>query len=163
MDYIWSPWRMKYIQQTNRPKRCIFCAALEQEDGPENLIAARGETVFLILNRYPYTSGHVMVVPYEHKPTIEELPAATRADLMEMINRVMGVLRELYRPAGFNLGANIGSAAGAGVAAHVHFHVVPRWAGDTNFMTSVADARVLPEDLEVTYWRIREAYRLLSS
>ncbi len=158
MKHLWSPWRMKYITQHVHSDDCIFCKALEQEDGPENLIAVRGDLSFVILNRYPYTSGHVMVVPYEHQPSIELLTPEIRADVMEMVTRSLGVLSDLYRPDGFNIGINIGSAAGAGIAAHVHVHVVPRWGGDTNFMSAVGNTRVLPEDLGVTYQRVRDTW-----
>lgn len=159
MEYLWSPWRKKYIMENEPSPGCIFCNALEKEDGAENLIVARGELAFVIMNRYPYTSGHVMVVPFVHRASFEEVDAATRAELMELIIVCMRVLRDLYNPDGFNIGANIGAAAGAGVADHVHFHVVPRWGGDTNFMSTLAGARVLPESLEDTYQRLRQAWR----
>ncbi|HHY89195.1 MAG TPA: HIT domain-containing protein [Chloroflexi bacterium] len=158
MNYLWSPWRMKYILKHEPRSGCIFCKALECEDGPENLIVHRGERAFIILNRYPYTSGHAMVVPYAHQPSYEQLDPETRAEMMELVTRITGVLRALYQPEGFNMGANIGAAAGAGVAGHVHFHIVPRWAGDTNFMTSLSNTRVLPEGLEETYRRIAAAW-----
>lgn len=158
MKHLWSPWRMSYIQQHPKPKGCIFCTALAQVDGPENLIVARGELAFVILNRYPYTSGHLMVVPYQHVPGIEDLTPEIRSEMFELINQAMIVLKKVYRPGGYNLGANIGAAAGAGVAAHVHFHIVPRWAGDTNFMSAAADTRVLPEDLGETYRRVKATW-----
>lgn len=154
MDHLWSPWRMKYIQKHEHVPGCVFCTALELPDGPANLILARGERTFIILNRYPYTSGHLMVVPYQHEPTFELLDPDVRAEIMEMLTRVMGMLRAVYNPQGFNVGANIGASAGAGVADHVHFHVVPRWGGDANFMTTLAQTRVLPEALEDTYTRL---------
>lgn len=156
MKRIFSPWRMKYIQKHEEHQDCIFCAGLMREDGPENLILARGKKAFVMLNRFPYTSGHLMVVPYEHEATIEDLDEGTRAEMMELINHAMGVLRIVYGPQAFNLGANIGAAAGAGVADHVHFHVVPRWVGDSNFMSTVAETRVLPEELSETYQRIKK-------
>lgn len=159
MDYLWSPWRMKYIMQNEPTSGCIFCNALEKLDGPENLIVARGERAFVIMNRYPYTSGHVMIVPFVHRPSFEEIDPPTRAETMELITASMRVLRELYHPEGFNIGANIGAVAGAGVADHVHFHVVPRWGGDTNFMSTLAGTRVLPESLEDTYQRLRQAWK----
>lgn len=159
MKHIWSPWRMKYIQQHSHTDSCIFCDALAREDSAENLIVCRAEHSFVILNRYPYTSGHVMVVPFEHKPSIELLEQATRAELLELVSRAVLVLRELYNPEGFNVGVNIGSAAGAGVAAHMHFHVVPRWGGDTNFISTIGAVRVLPEDLGITYQRIRTTWQ----
>ena len=148
---------MEYILQS-RVEGCIFCMVQEIEDGADNLIAFRSERAYIILNRYPYTSGHLMVVPYEHKPNLEELDPATRAEMMELTTRCMTVLRKLYHPPAFNMGANIGEAAGAGVKAHVHIHIVPRWAGDTNFMSTIGDIRVLPELLEDTYQRIKKGF-----
>lgn len=137
---------------------CVFCHAFEHADGIQNLVVNRGEHVFAILNRYPYTTGHIMVVPAAHVPSIEMLDEITRAEMMEMVTHCMQVLRKVYRPQAFNLGANIGTAAGAGIADHVHFHIVPRWAGDTNFMGTVSGTRVLPEDLADTYERMRKAW-----
>ncbi len=157
MNYLWSPWRMIYLEEHEKIEGCVFCAAQSQTDGPGNLIAYRGRQAFVILNLYPYTSGHLMVVPFDHKATLEELDAATRAEMMELSTRCMSVLRELYHPQGFNMGVNIGEAAGAGVIGHVHIHIVPRWVGDTNFMSATAGTRVLPEMLEDTYQRVRQA------
>lgn len=137
---------------------CIFCDALAQEDNAANLIVARGERCFVMMNLYPYTSGHVMVVPNAHQPSLELLEQAARAELMEMVSRGIEVLRRIYHPEGFNVGANIGAAGGAGVASHVHIHIVPRWTGDTNFMSALAGTRVLPEALEETYRRLREGW-----
>lgn len=157
MNHLWSPWRMTYIE-SSKEKDCAFCKALQQPDGPENLIVVRGRHAFVILNRYPYTSGHLMVVPYAHVSLLEALDPETRADLMELTSRATQVLRSCYHPQGFNLGMNIGEAAGAGIAEHVHQHVVPRWGGDTNFMSSLANTRVLPEALEDTYRRVLEGW-----
>jgi ATP adenylyltransferase len=157
MNHIWSPWRMEYIQNS-KEEGCVFCSAQEMEDGPENLIAFRGEHAYVILNRYPYTSGHLMVVPFDHKPHLEDLEAATRAEMMELTTRSMTVLRKIYHPEAFNMGANIGEAAGAGVKQHVHIHIVPRWGGDTNFMSTVGGTRVLPEALESTYERVKNGF-----
>jgi ATP adenylyltransferase len=132
--------------------------AQEKEDGADNLIAYRGKHAYVILNRFPYTSGHLMVVPFYHQATLEDLEPATRAEMMELTTRGMAVLRRLYKPPAFNMGANIGEAAGAGVKAHVHIHIVPRWAGDTNFMSTVGEVRVLPELLEDTYRRVRKGF-----
>ncbi|HEX9092008.1 MAG TPA: HIT domain-containing protein [Anaerolineales bacterium] len=137
---------------------CIFCEGLKQVDGPENLIVYRGPKAFVMLNRFPYTSGHLMIVPYEHKPSLELLEASSRADIMDLSARAIEVLNTLYSPQGYNLGMNIGNAAGAGISEHVHLHVVPRWVGDTNFMSAVAQTRVLPELLEQTYQRVRQAW-----
>lgn len=158
MEYLFSPWRMKYIMENHKHEDCVFCHAYEQEDSTENLVVHRGQQVFAILNRYPYTTGHIMIVSVMHAPSIEMLEEAARAEMMEMVTHGMQVLRKVYHPQAFNLGANIGSAAGAGIAEHVHFHVVPRWPGDTNFMGTVSGIRVLPEDLADTYERIRKAW-----
>lgn len=148
---------MEYIEST-KADGCIFCSALEKEDSAENLIALRGERTFVILNRYPYTSGHLMVVPFDHQPNLEQLDPATRVEMMELTTRCMAVLRNIYHPQAFNMGANIGEAAGAGVKSHVHIHIVPRWAGDTNFMSILGETRVLPETLETTYQRVRRGF-----
>jgi ATP adenylyltransferase len=154
MKYLWSPWRMKYVLQHSPAANCIFCSALQQEDGPENLVLHRGNLAFVMMNRYPYTGGHLMVIPFVHQPSFENLEAAINTESMQLIASSMQVIRRIYNPDGFNIGANIGSAAGAGVVEHVHFHIVPRWAGDTNFMTSVGDTRVMPEDLTDSYQRL---------
>lgn len=158
MNYLWSPWRMSYIENHSKEEQCVFCAALASEDDPKNLIVTRGERAFVILNRYPYTSGHLMVVPFQHCSSLEQLDSQTRADIMELTNQATLVLRTVYNPQGFNLGMNIGEAAGAGIAEHIHLHIVPRWGGDTNFMSSLADTRVLPEALEDTYHRVQSAW-----
>lgn len=158
MEHLWSPWRMEYIMQHEQNAECIFCAALGQPDNAANLIVTRGKRVFVMMNRYPYTSGHIMVVPNDHQPSLELLDRDTREELMEVVSRGIEVLREIYKPEGFNVGINIGAAAGAGVADHVHVHIVPRWAGDTNFMSSLAGTRVLPEALEDSYRRLREGW-----
>jgi len=159
MHHIWSPWRMEYIENHGKEDGCIFCRATSLPDSAENLIAFRGTHAFVIVNRFPYTSGHLMVVPFVHKATLEELDQATRAEIMELTSRCMTVLRSVYAPQAFNLGANIGEAAGAGVKEHVHFHIVPRWLGDTNFMSSLARTRVLPETLDDTYDRLKAAFQ----
>ncbi len=137
---------------------CVFCMVQQEKDGPGNLVVFRGRQVFVILNRYPYTSGHILVVANRHVPSLENLDPETRGEMMELSTRAMRVLRDVYQPQAFNLGANIGAAAGAGIADHVHLHVVPRWTGDSNFMQSLAETRVLPETLEDTYQRVLEAW-----
>jgi ATP adenylyltransferase len=129
------------------------------QDGADNLIAFRGERAYVILNRYPYTSGHVMVNPFEHKSLLDELDIATRAEMMELTSQCTNVLRDIYKPQGFNIGVNMGEAAGAGVLGHVHIHIVPRWKGDTNFMSAVGQTRVLPEALEATYERVKNEFQ----
>jgi len=162
MKHIWSPWRMSYIQDDKRNSECAFCTELSQPDGPSNLIAYRGERVFLILNRFPYNSGHLMVVPYEHKATLEELDPETRAEIMELANLATRVLQSVYHPHGFNLGVNVGTAAGAGILEHVHMHILPRWSGDTNFISTLGATRVLPESLEDTFRRVKEGIEKLA-
>ncbi len=149
---------MEYIESNNKEDGCIFCNAPEKEDGAENLIAFRGKHAYVILNRYPYTSGHLMVVPFIHKASLEGLDPQTRAEMMELTARCMTVLRKIYNPQAFNMGANIGEAAGACVKEHVHIHIVPRWSGDTNFMSAVGETRVLPELLEQTYERVKNGF-----
>jgi ATP adenylyltransferase len=161
LNFIWSPWRMEYIQSEKKVEECVFCHEIGQEDGPQNLIVNRGQYAFVILNRYPYTSGHLMIVPYVHTPSLELLDSKTRAEMMELSAKAIRVLSQEYQPQGFNLGMNIGEAAGAGILDHVHLHVVPRWNGDTNFMSSLGRTRVLPETLEDTYSRIRNAWNAL--
>jgi ATP adenylyltransferase len=148
---------MEYIE-SSKEEGCVFCSAQEKDDSAENLIAFRGEHAYVILNRYPYTSGHLMVVPLDHKPNLEELDPLTRAEMMELASRCMTVLRTIYHPEAFNMGANIGESAGAGIKSHVHIHIVPRWQGDTNFMTVIGDTRVLPEAIESTYQRVRNGF-----
>jgi ATP adenylyltransferase len=153
---------MKYINNHEKEEGCVFCSAQSQEDGVKNLIAFRGGRSFVILNLYPYTSGHLMVVPFDHIATLEELDRATRAEMIELTSQCMVALKKIYRPQGFNVGANIGVAAGAGVPGHVHIHVVPRWGGDTNFMSVLGETRVLPEAIEVTYQRVREGFKSIA-
>jgi ATP adenylyltransferase len=149
---------MEYIENHDKEDGCVFCNAQAREDGAENLIAFRGRSAYVILNRFPYTSGHLMVIPFEHQPNLEELDPATRAEMMELTSRCTTVLKNIYKAQGFNVGVNIGEAAGAGVLGHVHIHIVPRWKGDTNFMSAVGGTRVLPEALEETYKRVKDEF-----
>lgn len=158
MDRIWTPWRMKYIQENQPEDECIFCLAAKSNEDEENLVFHRGKHVFMILNRYPYTSGHVMSVPYAHEARLHNLTEAARGEMMELVSLSVQVLQSVYAPDGFNVGLNLGEMAGAGVADHLHTHIVPRWGGDTNFMTSVGGTRVLPETLSETYQRVKEAW-----
>ncbi len=162
MNHIWSPWRMSYIQNDDRESKCAFCQELSQPNSVQNLIVFRGQRSFIILNRFPYNSGHLMVVPYEHKATLEDLDAETRAEIMELGNLATRALQDAYHPQGFNLGINIGSAAGAGILEHVHLHVLPRWTGDTNFISTLGATRVLPESLEATFTRVKESIERIS-
>lgn len=159
MEHLWSPWRMKYVTNNEHPGKCVFCTAPLEPDNSNNLIVHRGKLAFVILNRYPYTSGHLMVVPFVHQASIEDLHSETRTEMMELVTEAVDVLRTVYHPEGFNIGINLGAAAGAGIAEHVHMHIVPRWNGDTNFMSTVADTRVIPEDLETAFEKITAAWK----
>lgn len=158
MDYLWTPWRYQYIINADKAAGCVFCN-LKQADDRQAGIVHRGQDCYIILNTFPYTSGHVMVVPYAHEDELQKLPTAVAEEMMRLTQRVEGVLRRLYSPDGINLGMNIGRSAGAGVAAHVHLHVLPRWNGDTSFITTVGETRLLPEALEVTWERMSAAFR----
>ena len=149
---------MTYIQEPNKQDDCIFCIVQEVADGVENQIVHRGEYAYVILNRYPYTSGHLMVVSKEHNPDLEDFCPEARAEIMELTTQCIRVLRREYKAEGFNIGANLGTAAGAGLPKHLHLHIVPRWEGDTNFMSSIGETRVVPEDLERTFNRILSAW-----
>jgi ATP adenylyltransferase len=159
VEILWSPWRHEYISKTgsdNPTPHCIFCFAKtdpSQDEG--NLVIHRGTENFVMLNRYPYISGHLMIAPYAHVAKLSEANTSTTNEMMDLAKRCELALREVYQPQGFNLGMNLGSVAGAGVADHIHLHVLPRWGGDTNFMSTVADTRVLPEALAVTYQKLR--------
>ena len=158
MDYLWSPWRYQYVQKGIQTRGCIFCEAAASKNDEENLVVFRGRHNFLILNRYPYSSGHLMVAPYQHVDTLE---AASREALEEMMLLAQSSerhLRQIYRAPGHNLGMNLGESAGAGIAGHIHLHVLPRWPGDTSFITTVAETRVLPEELSVTWQKLKEAF-----
>jgi ATP adenylyltransferase len=158
MDYLFTPWRYAYITGADRTPECVFCAALRHEDDRKAGIVHRGQSCFVILNTYPYTSGHVMVVPYRHTDQLQTLEAPAAQEMIALAQKLEGILRELYHPDGLNMGINLGKAAGAGVAGHVHMHVLPRWVADANFMSVVGETRVLPEDLETTYKRIRDRF-----
>lgn len=158
MDHLYTPWRMAYIKGEKKPvEGCVFCNKINADDDAE-LVVARLEHVYVTLNAFPYSNGHVMVVPYQHIESQEALSLPALTELMATVNHCIAALRKIYNPPAFNIGANIGAAAGAGIAAHYHFHVVPRWPGDANFMTSVADTRVIPDTLENTYRDLREVW-----
>ncbi len=154
MDRLWSPWRYSYVSATGAPQACIFCAKPRENRDAENFIVHRGERNFVILNAFPYTNGHLMVAPYEHVATLEDAHPDTLAEMMVLVRRAESHLRAIYRPTGLNIGMNIGESAGAGIAGHIHMHVLPRWTGDTNFMTAIGETRVLPEALSVTYSKL---------
>jgi ATP adenylyltransferase len=156
MKHLWSPWRLEYLTAPET-EGCIFCRAAEGDDDRESLVLLRGERVFLILNRYPYNNGHFMVVPYSHAPSLEDLDVETLTEMMLLLNRGLAALRASMLPEGFNIGANLGRVAGAGVSDHVHIHAVPRWSGDTNFMPIIGDMRVVPQTWLQTYDDLRTA------
>ena len=158
MDYLWSPWRYQYLTGTKKTDGCVFCRIAADDDDRENLIVHRAEHNFVVLNRFPYTSGHVMVVPYVHVPDLSAVDEPTANEMMALMRLSEKYLRTLYRPEGINLGMNIGESAGAGIAGHIHMHVLARWHGDANFMTTIAETRILPEDLATTWQRLHDAF-----
>ena len=157
MDYLWTPWRYRYIADAAKDEGCIFCAAVAMKNDAAALIVLRGQKNFVILNRYPYTSGHVMIVPYAHSADLPATDSETLTEMMVLAQRVQVAVEKTYHPQGYNLGMNLGRAAGAGVTGHLHLHVLPRWSGDSNFMTVVAETRVEPEDLATTFEKLHAA------
>ena len=154
MNHLWTPWRSKYINESKDKGQCIFCEAARGSDDAKTFVVYRGASTFVILNRYPYTSGHLMIAPYLHASRLRQCDPATTQEMMELVRQAESILEEVYRPGGINLGMNLGEAAGAGIEQHIHMHVLPRWSGDANFMTSVASTRILPELLEDTYAKL---------
>ncbi|GER80191.1 MAG: HIT domain-containing protein [Anaerolineales bacterium] len=164
MKRMTTPWRRKYIEGHIKEDGCVFCNALAKtEDNSKNLIVHRGQRAFVIVNLFPYTNGHLMVAPMDHKASLELLDSETRAEMMELSSQAIVILKNIYHPQAFNVGANIGKAAGAGVPDHVHMHIVPRWAGDSNFMSILGETRVLPETIDETYKRVKEGWKNGSS
>jgi len=153
MDILWTPWRYAYVSEGVKKGRCIFCekAAADPSLDRENLVLARARRNLVILNLYPYTTGHTMIAPYTHVATLAELDAETLQEMMVLAQKLETALTQTYHPDGHNLGMNLGRSAGAGVADHVHLHFLPRWTGDTSFMTTISETRVHPEDLATTY------------
>jgi len=156
MERLWTPWRMAYIKDNHRQKGCFLCdlPALDPSNDPESLIVARGELSFVILNKFPYNSGHLLVAPYRHVPNYEDIAVEEHAEMAILTGRCIQALNAEYVPQGYNIGLNQGTAAGAGIPDHIHSHVVPRWGGDTNYMTTVGDTKVLPEALDETYEKL---------
>lgn len=159
MDYLWSPWRYQYVTTAQAGSGCIFCEIAAARQDEDNLVIYRGLRNLIVLNRYPYTTGHLMIVPYEHVDSLEGASSEGLQELILLARESQRHLRENYEPNGFNLGMNLGEIAGAGVAGHIHLHVLPRWAGDTSFITTVGESRVLPEELPLTYRKLSEAFR----
>ena len=158
---MWSPWRSKYIASgvDSNASECVFCSIAASPDQDEqNFVLHRAEHSFVVLNLYPYITGHLMVVPYLHASELDSLAKEITDEMMDLTKRAQTALREAYSPSGFNMGMNLGAAAGAGIADHLHIHFLPRWSGDTNFMTTVGESRVIPEALEVTYSKLRQRF-----
>lgn len=163
MQQLWAPWRMTYIRSEKEPDSgCVFCNKIRGDDTDEQIIA-RLEHVYVTLNRYPYNNGHLLIVPYAHIPSQEALDTAALTEMMVAVNQSLAVLRRAYNPPAFNIGANLGAAAGAGIAAHYHFHIVPRWPGDTNFMSVVGETRVIPDELRNMYHELKATWDNLHS
>ncbi|HEY4360792.1 MAG TPA: HIT domain-containing protein [Bryobacteraceae bacterium] len=159
MDHLWSPWRYKYISSAEARDSCLFCSKAAGKDDKENYVVLRGEHNFILLNLYPYTSGHVMIAPYAHVDSLTKAAPAALEEMMRLTARTEAALRSLYTPEGLNVGMNLGACAGAGIAGHIHMHVLPRWCGDASFMSTVGKTRVLPEELGTTWERLREALK----
>jgi len=157
MDYLWTPWRYRYISEAKNVSGCVFCNAPAANRDEEWLIVQRAAKNYVILNRYPYTSGHVMIVPYAHTADFSGLERDTAVEMMLLSQRVQAAIEDVYHPDGFNLGMNLGRSAGAGIADHLHMHLLPRWTADTNFMTTVGETRLEPEELSVTYTKLHKA------
>jgi ATP adenylyltransferase len=157
---IWAPWRLAYVKDASKDieEQCIFCAKPQADEDEANLIVHRGERSFVILNLYPYTNGHLMVAPYEHIGRLQELPPETLTEMMGLAQRAMDRLESVYDPQGYNVGFNQGRVAGAGVEHHIHMHVVPRWAGDNNFMPVIADTKVMPQSIAQSYEALKGAF-----
>jgi len=156
---IWAPWRLRYVTDAMKSRDCVFCAKAAAGDDRASLIVHRGERCFVILNLYPYTNGHLMVAPFEHVGRLQDLDPEVLAELMDLAQQGMRRIEGAYGPEGFNVGLNQGRVAGAGVEGHIHLHVVPRWAGDTNYMPVLADTRVMPQSLEDSFDALKGGFR----
>jgi len=161
VDRLWSPWRAKYIASgvDAESPTCVFCEiGRDTENDLSNYVVFRGQLNFVALNLFPYITGHLLVIPYGHLGEFDSASKDVTDEMMDLTKRSQAALREVYKPAGFNMGMNLGAAAGAGIVDHIHIHILPRWSGDTNFMTTVAETRVLPESLADTYAKLRTAF-----
>jgi ATP adenylyltransferase len=156
MDHLWTPWRYAYVTTVDQATTCIFCDAPKLDDR-QALIVYRGTHCYIILNRFPYTTGHAMIVPYAHAADLGLCAAGALAEMMQLAQRLESLYKSIYKPDGMNLGMNLGKAAGAGVAGHLHLHILPRWFGDANFMSVIGETRLHPEELAVTYNRLHKA------
>ena len=162
MERLWAPWRLEYIVG-EKTDGCIFCEFPRQDDDEKSRIVRRGNRAFVIMNAFPYTNGHLLVAPYRHLGNIAELSSEESLEIMQLTQMCCKVLAEVCKPDGFNIGMNLGTAAGAGIAGHLHTHVVPRWAADTNFMPVLADVKIIPEALETTYRKLKEGFEALKT
>ena len=161
MKVLWAPWRMEYITASNEKGECIFCSGDDRDHDEERLILHVGERSIVLMNRFPYINGHLLVAPVRHVSALNALANEEKLDLITMVERSIGILAEVMNPGGFNVGLNLGHIAGAGVEEHIHFHVVPRWSGDTNYMTVIGDVRVIPEHIQATYLKLLPFFRNL--
>lgn len=166
MERLFSPWRSKYIQSFSQPGStndgCVLCRAYQDNNDDEHLIVTRGKTCFVIMNLFPYNSGHLMVVPNRHTATLVDLTEDESLEVMSLLKQMSRVLQSVSHPDGFNIGSNIGRTAGAGIDQHVHFHIIPRWNGDTNFMPILADTKLISEDMKETLGKLRLALQQLA-
>ena len=158
MDFLFTPWRYAFVTSAEKASGCLFCDVLRAGDEEKAFIVHRDKHCFVILNAYPYTSGHVMVVPYQHTDQLQALSPEAAHEMMDLTRRMESILRDLYHPDGLNVGMNLGKAAGAGIAGHIHMHVLPRWVADASFMSVIGETRVLPEELSTTYQRIKAKF-----
>ena len=163
MKVLWAPWRMAYIKSARKPAKCIFCVIPGERRDANNLLLHRGHHGLVVMNLFPYNSGHLLVAPYAHVKSLEQLPDEAALDLLHLTTLSLKVLRAEIKPEGFNVGINLGRVAGAGIEAHVHLHIVPRWNGDTNFMPLFAETRVMPEHLQATYRKLRARFLKMSA
>lgn len=159
MDYLWTPWRYAYVTTADKIEGCLFCRTRDESDNRKAMVIWRGEHCLAMLNAFPYCSGHILIAPYEHVDQLDKLASAAAREMMDVMQRMETALRQTYLPDGINFGMNLGRAAGAGIAQHIHMHGMPRWYGDTSFITTVSETRVLPEALDVTWERLRKAMK----
>ena len=158
MDYLWSPWRYQYVTQAVPQKGCVFCVKMQQSNDEENLILYRGLNNYVLLNLFPYNAGHLMIAPYSHIGELSLADDATWMEMMSLTRKAEQALKKAYRPDGINLGMNLGKSAGAGIADHIHMHVLPRWHADSNFLTVIGETRILPEALPDTYRKLKPLF-----
>jgi ATP adenylyltransferase len=159
MKVLWAPWRMAYVKNARKPAKCIFCVKPRERRDADNLLLHRGRHGLVMMNLFPYNSGHLLVAPYRHVKSLEQLPDDVALDLLHLTTLSLKVLRTALKPEGLNVGLNLGRVAGAGIERHVHLHIVPRWNGDTNFMPLFAETRVMPEHLQATYRKLLAGFR----